>query len=48
MTSEFFNFSNEMLANLFQVSLKGGLLILALWSLCRLFPRLPAALRCWA
>ena len=37
-----------MLAHLLQVSLIGGLLILAVWSLCRLFPRLPAALRCWA
>ena len=39
--------AGQMAVVLGRASLSGGLLILAVWGLCRLVPRLPAALRTW-
>src|SRR5437764_15936 len=46
-TTEVLRWAGQAAGALGRAAIEGGALVLAVWALCRLFPRLPAALRTW-
>ncbi|MEA2694748.1 MAG: bla regulator protein blaR1 [Acidobacteriota bacterium] len=46
-TTEALQVAGQVAGALGRAAIEGGALVLAVWALCRFFPRLPAALRTW-